>query len=164
MGVFLRYFYVYSSGLIPEIRKISDSGWPVHIVVGLHSPDDKIRSFLSSVGEENKIEPLFEALLRHKKKTGRRIILDYVLIDGLNDSMKDAKKLCDILKGVPFEVRISMYNHLKDGGLYAPVPENQEKFIEYLLNNNTNISKYQSRGIDIDAGLGQSSIENNSYV
>jgi len=87
---------------------MSDSGWPMHIVVGFHSPNDDIRNFLMPCTKGKPIVDLFKALKRHIKKTGRRVVLDYALIEGLNDSLDDAKKLYAILKDMPFELRISM--------------------------------------------------------
>lgn len=159
LKIFLRYFFVYTCGIIENIERLSESGWPLHLVVGLHSPDNSIRSFLMSAAGDNRIEKLLRALKRHVKKTGRRVILDYVLIEGLNDSVSDARVLSSILEEGPFELRISMYNPISGRGLFSPAPEKQERFIEYLVSKNIRVYPYRSGGLDIQAGMGQVSLE-----
>ena len=90
-------------------------------------------------------------------KTKRLITFEYVLLNGINDSIKDAKKLVKILKGFPCKLNIIPYNEI-DGDYTRPQKQVIRDFLFHLKPSKFIVTVRWSNGTDIDAGCGQLAI------
>lgn len=147
----IRRFTVSTAGIIPGIKHIMDSGYKFNLALSLHAPNNKLRSKLMPVNEKYNIVDLFKALSEYRKVTGRRVTLEYVLLQGINDSEKEAEQLIALVRGTDFHVNLIPYNHTSSK--YAR-SRNMDKFFSILQESNINVTKRKSEGEDINAACG----------
>jgi 23S rRNA (adenine2503-C2)-methyltransferase len=101
------------------------------------------------------IGQLLEACRAFPVRQGRRITFEYVLLGGVNDSLDDARRLAQLLQGVPAKVNLIPYNENPGLGYSAPAPETVEAFLEALAARGLTAVVRKSRGRDISAACGQ---------
>ena len=108
------------------------------------------------INESNNIAALIEALNYFYQQTGNDITFEYILFDGINDSIKDADELIKVYKQVPVHlVNIIEYNPIDAASFAKPDGDKTQKFMDYLANHRVNVRLRISRGKDIDAACGQ---------
>lgn len=146
---------VSTSGIAKMIEKLGDDQVRFELALSLHSANNVKRSKIMPINDSNPIEKLVESLNYFHEKTGSKITFEYILFDGFNDSMEDARELVDLCHKVPAMVNIIEYNTV-DEVPYKKSPERKrEAFINYLERNGVIAKVRLSRGKDIDAACGQ---------
>ncbi len=146
---------VSTAGLAKMIRKLGDDQVKFNLALSLHAADDVKRSKLMPVNDANNLNDLVMALNYFYLKTGNRITFEYILFDGINESMEDARNLVALCARVPARVNIIEYNPIPDAPFQRSLEEQREKFIQYLEKHNIVAKVRRSRGKDIDAACGQ---------
>jgi 23S rRNA (adenine2503-C2)-methyltransferase len=142
-------------GIPDMIKKLADDKVKFHLAVSLHSAIDEKRSNIMPINRKHSLKDLTESLVYFNDKTGTRIIFEYLLLEGINDSLSDAKALAEFCKSFPVKLNIIEYNatdskHYKKSG-----KETTDKFITFLKSKNLVVNVRRSRGKDIDAACGQ---------
>jgi len=94
-------------------------------------------------------------LVYFNNKTGQRITFEYLLMDGINDSLKDAKDLAEYCKSFPVKINIIEYNSTSDRRFKRSSSQNFDQFVTFLKSRNLVVNVRRSRGQDIDAACGQ---------
>lgn len=147
---------VSTSGIARMIKKLGDDGARFELALSLHSANNTKRSKIMPINDSNPIENLVEALNYFHEKTGSKITFEYILFDGFNDSIEDARELAELCRKVPVTmVNIIEYNPV-EGVPYRKSPEQTcETFINYLQRHGVIARVRHSRGRDIDAACGQ---------
>lgn len=146
---------VSTSGIAKMIKKLGDDGVRFELALSLHSANNLKRSKIMPINDSNPIQDLVEALNYFHEKTGNKITFEYILFDGFNDSVQDARELIDLCNKVPAIVNIIEYNTV-EGVPYKKSPEKKrEAFVGYLEQNGVITKVRLSRGKDIDAACGQ---------
>jgi len=146
---------VSTSGIAKMIKKLGDDGVRFELALSLHSANNAKRSKIMPINDSNPIEDLVEALNYFHEKTGSKITFEYILFDGFNDSIEDARELVELCNKVPAMVNIIEYNTV-EGVPYKKSPEKKrEAFVSYLEWNGVTAKVRLSRGKDIDAACGQ---------
>ena len=138
------------------IKKLGDDGVRFNLALSLHASNDIKRNEIMDINETNNIKSLTEALNYFYAKTKSAITLEYVLLNGVNDSLQDAKELAEIYKRIPVHtINVIEYNTV-DGIAFTKSDENNtEAFVKYLSGRKVNVHIRRSRGKDIDAACGQ---------
>jgi 23S rRNA (adenine2503-C2)-methyltransferase len=113
------------------------------------------------INESNSIKNLTEALTYFYKKTGNKITFEYIVFNGFNDTIEDAKDLLKFCKRVPSKVNIIEYNPINEADFRNAEADDIAKFAKYLENNGVTVNIRRSRGKDIDAACGQLAIKEN---
>jgi 23S rRNA (adenine2503-C2)-methyltransferase len=156
---------------IPEgIRKFADEKLQVRLAVSLNSANDKVRSRLMPVNRKYPLDLLHEAISHYQKKTGRRITLEYVMLDGVNDRHEDLKDLRKFCEGLDVHINLIPFNPF-DETQGKPFDETQGKpfgkqfrpskletihhFLNGLAAAKINAVMRRSKGTDILAACGQ---------
>ena len=103
-----------------------------------------------NIGENN-----VRACREFPVRNGRRITFEYVLLGGVNDSLDDARRLADLVRGIPAKVNLIPYNENPGLGFSAPAPEAVQAFLDALVAKNLTAVVRKSRGRDISAACGQ---------
>src|SRR3989442_7931981 len=85
-------------GLVPFIERLSAEGLPVNLAISLHAPDDALRSSMIPVNRKYPIAAIVGAARAHAERTGRRVSYEYVLLQGVNDSVEQARRLAALVK------------------------------------------------------------------
>jgi 23S rRNA (adenine2503-C2)-methyltransferase len=156
LGMSPRRITVSTAGVAKMIRQLGDDQVKFKLALSLHAPTDAKRNQIMAINETNNLKSLIEALNYFYKKTGNEITFEYILFNGLNDSLKDTDDLIKIYRQVPADlVNIIEYNPIDYAKFSKPTEENMEKFMAYLEKNRVNARLRRSRGKDIDAACGQ---------
>jgi 23S rRNA (adenine2503-C2)-methyltransferase len=167
MGLSARRFTVSTVGLIPVIQRFASEKRQVNLAISLHAADDELRSSLLPINKKYPLADLFQACLEYVNITHRRISFEWALIQGVNDSQSDAKKLADRLQDFRHgaaalcHVNIIPLNPTRRYAGQATQRTQARLFQAELVQRNIPCTIRIRRGIDIQAGCGQLAIESN---
>ncbi len=148
-----RHISISTAGLPEKIRLFADEKIQVNLAVSLNAPNDELRSRIMPLNQNYKIPELMESVKYYIKKTNRKVMFEYVLIDGLNDSDETAKELVDLLKGILCLVNLIPYNG--DPPLKSPPKARISAFKNILQENGLNVTQRSRFGTDIKSACGQ---------
>lgn len=144
-----------TSGLCDKLRKFADSGHKVTLSVSLHAPFDELRSALMPVNKAFPVAELISSAKYYFEKTGRRVIFEYTLIKGENDSDACATELARLTKGFPSHVNLIRLNEVKERNHIAPDVDATEAFLHKLEKLGVSATIRKSLGNDIEGACGQ---------
>ena len=150
----LRHVAVSTCGLVPRIRELADMRLGVTLSVSLHSPDARRRSEIMPVNRKYPLPELLEACRYYFQTTGRRVTMEYAVIDGVNGTKADAKKLADCLRGMQCHVNLIPVNPIAERSFRA-FRKNVEQFEQELRRLGVNATIRRTLGSDIQAACGQ---------
>lgn len=150
-----------TSGLVPEIDRLGrDFGGEVQLAVSLHSPDDAQRSEIMPINKKHPLPELMEALRRYPLPKRRRITIEYTLIHGFNASPTDARKLAELLRGLPVKVNLIPLNRVEGNPLEPPGWDDVDAFQAVLRDRGVANFVRRRKGDDIAAACGQLALRN----
>jgi 23S rRNA (adenine2503-C2)-methyltransferase len=152
-----RHVTVSTSGLVPNIRRLGEET-RVKLAVSLNATTDEQRAQLMPVDKKWNIAALIDACRKFPMKLGRRITFEYVLLKGVNDSDADARRLADLLAGLPAKVNLIPYNENPGLGFGDPGSERVQAFRRILEQRGFAAMVRKNRGRDISAACGQLAI------
>ena len=153
-----------TAGIAKMIQQLGDDDVKFNLAVSLHAANDEKRSKIMPINESNTLSALADALKYFYSKTKTRITYEYIIFDGFNDQLEDARELADFCKHVPCKVNIIEYNSIDEGLYQRAKPENVDAFAKYLESKNIIVNVRRSRGKDIDAACGQLANKNKAVV
>jgi 23S rRNA (adenine2503-C2)-methyltransferase len=142
-------------GLVPGIRRLAEEGLPVNLAVSLHAADAELRDRLVPVNRRYPLGELLPAVRGYAAKTGRRVTIEYALIDGVNDSVEQARRLAALLEGLLCHVNLIPLNPTPGVALQPSPREKVDAFRSELEWAGIPATVRMRRGIDIEAGCGQ---------
>lgn len=145
---------VSTCGLVPKIIELGQKT-KVNLAVSLHSVDDSIRSKLMPINNKYPVAELLEACRNFPMPKRKRIMFEYILIKGVNDSEADARRLAQQLKGIPCKINLLPYNESESLPYRRPSDETIEYFQQTLWNEGYTVLIRASRGSEISAACGQ---------
>jgi 23S rRNA (adenine2503-C2)-methyltransferase len=145
-------------GIAPKIPKLLEQA-PVNLAVSLHATTDEVRDRLVPVNRRFPLAELLGTLRKLPAISQRRpVFFEYILIEGVNDSAADARRLVGLLRGIPSKVNLIPMNTHADSPLGPPSPEVAGRFMGELVRGGITTTLRRSRGADIDAACGQLAI------
>ncbi len=151
---------VSSIGLIPGMKVFLEKS-NCHLAISLHSPFAHERLELMPVEKSYPLANVLDELRKHDFSKQRRVSFEYILFDGVNDSMRHAVELVKILKGIDCRVNLIRFHAIPDINLRSSTPEKMTFFRDYLTSNGVTSTIRRSRGEDIFAACGMlSTLEN----
>jgi 23S rRNA (adenine2503-C2)-methyltransferase len=154
LGISARRIAISTVGWVPGIARLAEEPLPLRLAVSLHAADDETRSALMPVNARYPIGHLLSACRRYGAATRRRVFIEYLLLDGVNDSPDDAARLAGLLRDGDFHVNLIEYNPTE--GPYRGSPsERRHRFAAALERAGIVASVRRSRGADIAAACGQ---------
>ncbi|PIE54460.1 MAG: 23S rRNA (adenine(2503)-C(2))-methyltransferase RlmN [Dethiosulfovibrio peptidovorans] len=152
MGI--RRITISTSGVVPGVLSLADSGLDVGLSLSLHAPNDEIRSRLMPVNERYPLGQVMEALAIYQKKTGRRITVEYVMLKHVNDEPAHAYEMVALLADLDVYVNLIPYNPVVKR--YArPSASRINPFMAILRELGLEVELRKEKGSDIDAACGQ---------
>ncbi len=155
MGYSGKKITVSTCGLAPMIEKMADDGVDASLAVSLNATTDEVRSRIMPVNRTYPLARLMQALRYYTAKTGRTATIEYVLFKNLNDSHEDARRLMDLLHGLPCMVNLLMFNPFPGSSFERPDKDRVSIFRDILVSNGYVTIIRDSRGRDIHAACGQ---------
>ena len=154
LGVSERNISLSTSGLADKMKKFADSGRKVTLSVSLHSPFDEERSKLMPVNRKYDIASVVDAARYYFKRTGRRVIFEYTLIAGVNDTDACSEKLASLTRGFPSHINLIRLNPT-DAKLKRPTEDAARAFMQKLTALGVSATIRRSFGEDIEGACGQ---------
>jgi 23S rRNA (adenine2503-C2)-methyltransferase len=155
LGLGQRRITLSTSGLVPAIEKLALDFPPVNIALSLHSARNDIRSELMPINKVYDLKRLFQAIKMIPLKAHRRITYEYLLIDGLNDSMEDVLALSNLLNSRESKINLIPFNEFP-GSKYKRPSENKIMwFLDQMIKKGFTCTIRTTKGSDILAACGQ---------
>jgi 23S rRNA (adenine2503-C2)-methyltransferase len=145
---------VSTAGIIPALVELSEKS-PASLAISLHAADDQLRSKLMPINKKYPLVELLKVAKNYFKDPRRKVTFEYILIDGVNDSIADAKKLVKLIKNISCKVNLIPFNESLGAKFKSSKPENIEAFRNVLLAADINTITRKKRGVDIEAACGQ---------
>ncbi|MFZ0015669.1 MAG: 23S rRNA (adenine(2503)-C(2))-methyltransferase RlmN [Acidimicrobiia bacterium] len=155
MGVSARSITVSTVGMVPGIRRLAEEPWPVSLAVSLHAADDQLRTSLVPINKRYPIAELEKAAWGYFEKKGRRLSIEWTMMDGVNDTLDQADKLAGIARRLRAHVNLIALNPTPLSEERASTALHIEEFANALRDRGINVTVRDTRGRDIDAACGQ---------
>ena len=142
-------------GLVPQMRSLADEGLGVNLTVSLHQTTDEGRARTMPIAKRYSIAEILEACNYYFKKTGRRYIIEYTLIDGENCDREHARQLIALLKGRCCHVNLIRLNEVKERKLLSATDRQAYEFLGWLEKGGLSATVRRRMGADIGGACGQ---------
>jgi 23S rRNA (adenine2503-C2)-methyltransferase len=180
-----RRIVISTSGLVPKIERFIKEEHKFRLAISLNATTDEVRNRIMPINRKYPIATLLEAARQYTRQAKQRITFEYILLDGVNDSLEDAERLKRLVRGIPCKINLIPYNpiHAGERGLDEPtqtisapvhpvrafpraaVPstlnfrrpcfEKIEAFLACMRESPVTVTLRWSKGDDIDAACGQ---------
>ena len=155
LGIGWRRITLSTCGIVPEIKKLKDLNEPINLAISLHAPDDETRLEIMPVAARYKIADILDAAFDFSALHNRQLMIEYVLLDGVNDSEVQAQKLADLLKNKLCMVNLIPWNPLPEQNWTRPSNNQVHRFQDVLIKNGIHARIRKERGADINSACGQ---------
>jgi len=145
-----------TAGLVPAIYRMIEDDLPCSLAVSLNATTDEVRSRIMPINQKYPIAELLQAMRAYIAHHGRkRVLIEYVLLGGVNDSLDDAKRLIELLDGVASTINLLPFNPFLGSEWQRPERAQVEAFRSELAQAGWVAVVRESRGRDISAACGQ---------
>jgi 23S rRNA (adenine2503-C2)-methyltransferase len=153
VGVTHRRTALSTVGWVPGIDRLAECDMPVALALSLHAPNDGLRSQLMPVNDRYPLAEVLAACERYRARRRRKVFVEYVMLDGVNDLPEHARQLAGLLDPRAYKVNLIPYN--PTGAYDGSPPERIERFRAILEEHRLAATVRLTRGRDIDAACGQ---------
>ena len=144
-----------TSGIVPAMDRLKED-CPVALAVSLHAPNDAMRDVLVPINKKYPIKELMAACNRYLEKAPRDFVtFEYVMLDGINDTVEHAYELLEVIKHVPCKLNLIPFNPFPNSGYETSKPSHIRVFRDILMQAGYIVTVRKTRGDDIDAACGQ---------
>lgn len=155
MNISMRHISLSTCGLVPMIDRLAKLKLQLTLSVSLHAPNDQIRNTIMPVNKAYPSQELLDACRRYYAETSRRISFEYAMIDGVNDSVENARELISRLRGLPAHFNLIPLNHVEESPLKPSSKAAVALFQKTLEDAGIPATVRRTLGGDIDASCGQ---------
>ena len=155
LAIGARHITVSTCGIIPKIKEFSNLDLQVNLAISLHAPNDEIRNKIMPINKAYPINELMKALKEYYSKTNRRITIEYVMLDSINDSDECALELTKLLKGLNCYVNLIPYNETQNISFKRTKMIQISRFYDILKKKGINVTIRREFGGSISAACGQ---------
>lgn len=145
---------VSTCGIAPKMYRLGEET-DVNLAISLHAVDDETRSHLMPVNRRYPLAELLQACRDFPMPRRKRIMFEYILLQGINDSDREAHKLARIIRGIPCKINLLPYNESPGLPFKSPTRERVFAFQDIVRNAGYSVFIRSSRGADISAACGQ---------
>ena len=155
LGYSPRRVTVSTVGLVPGIDRLARENLKVNLAISLHGATDDVRARIMPVNRSFNLEALMAAVRRYPLANRQRVFFEYVLLEGVNDSEDDARKLARLLRNLPAKVNLIPFNDWPGAPFHRPPLPKILAFQSVLLQSGITTTVRWSKGEDIGAACGQ---------
>lgn len=145
-------------GIAPKIKQLADLGLGITLTISLHATTDEFRAKIMKIANAYSLADLFDSIYYYYKKTGRRIMFEYILLDK-NTTVHDARRIKSLCKGLSYHVNLIPINSTPNTGVKPELkPASKDKtakFWQYLKDYNVSATTRRTLGEDISGACGQ---------
>ena len=150
-----RHITVSTCGIIPKIEEFSRLPYQVNLAISLHAATNEKRNKIMPINKVYPLENLIEVIKKYIAKTNRRVTFEYIMLKGVNDSIEDANKLCDLLKGMNCYVNLIPYNETNNIEFKRSKKDTILQFYDIIKKRNIAVTIRREFGSNISAACGQ---------
>ena len=155
LGIGARHITVSTSGVVPGMDRMVDELPQVNLAISLHASTDALRDELVPINRKWPIREVVAAGRRFAGRTGRRVSLEYVMIDGLNNTDEQADGLVELARGWLTHVNLIPLNPTPGSRWTGTPAADIERFVHRLRDGGTSVTVRDTRGREIEAACGQ---------
>ena len=153
LSIGARHITVSTCGLVPKIEEFSNLDLQVNLALSLHAPNDEIRNKIMPVNKVYNISQVMDAIKQYISKTNRRVTIEYVMLNMVNDSINNALELANLLRGMNVYVNLIPYNETNN--IDFKKSSRIKEFKDTLLKSGINVTVRREFGGKISAACGQ---------
>ena len=150
-----RHLTISTSGLVPKIRQLAEHPQQIRLAISLHGATDDVRNQIMPVNKKWPVAELFEALDYWNSRKNQKLTLEYILINGVNDSLEQAAILAKHARKLQAKVNLIPYNTVEGLEWKRPPNIHCRAFQDVLKNAGVSATLRLEKGHDIDAACGQ---------
>jgi len=166
-----RRIVISTSGLVPKIERFTKEGHKFRLAISLNATTDEVRNQIMPINRKYPIAALLQAAREYTRAAKQRMTFEYILLDGVNDSLADAGRLKNLTRHIPCKINLIPYNPIVEPHEVAPSPqppqldsplvfrrpsfERIEAFLARMREGPNTVTLRWSKGDDIDAACGQ---------
>jgi 23S rRNA (adenine2503-C2)-methyltransferase len=158
-GLGHRHITISTVGLVDKIDAFTAERCQVNLAISLHAPNDGVRSSFMPVNRRYPIAQLMAACERYVAETRRKVFFEYVMLEGVNDSLECAHELAALMRGHLYHVNLIPYNSTPDGPFAATPDARIWQFAKILEEAGVPVTVRANMGRDISAACGQLQVE-----
>ena len=155
IGIGQRHITVSTCGLVPKIKEFADLDTQVNLAISLHAPNNEIRNQIMKINSAYNINSVMSAVDYYIEKTNRRVTIEYIMLDDINDSEKCAKELVSLLKGKLVYVNLIPYNETSNCQIKRSKDFKVKAFYDILKKNGIECTIRKEMGLKVSAACGQ---------
>lgn len=155
LGIGMRHLTISTAGLVPKIKDLAAEKLPVRLAISLHATNDELREKIMPINKRWNIQALLQACRDYQDTTGRRVTFEYILLDGVNDSVEEAHELVRLLSGTHALVNLIPWNPIEGVEFKRSRPAHVRAFQEVIEKSGIKCTVRQEKGSDIAAACGQ---------
>jgi len=144
-----------TSGVVPKILKLAEEPLGFRLAISLHGATNEVRNQIMPVNKKFPLEELIPAAKAFARKHGRMLTLEFILIEDINDSLDQAKRLAVIARELHAHVNLIPYNKVEGLPWVRPSLTRQDRFVKELRGLGVTATLRREKGHDIDAACGQ---------
>ncbi len=144
-----------TSGIVPKILELPQKAPMVNLAISLNATTDAVRDYIMPINKTYPIKQLLDACRKFPLPARRRITFEYVMLKDINDTPEDAKRLINLLKGIPSKVNLIPFNPYEGSEFKRPDDKRVLEFQNILIKGNVIALIRKSKGQDILAACGQ---------
>jgi 23S rRNA (adenine2503-C2)-methyltransferase len=154
-GLSKRRVTVSTSGVVPALDRLKEVS-DVALALSLHAPVDELRNELVPLNKKYPIQEVLDACRRYLEGDNRRkVTIEYIMLENVNDSVKHARELVKVLQGIPCKVNLIPFNPFPNTQYLRSSDDAIDRFRDVLIKGGLITITRRTRGDDIDAACGQ---------
>lgn len=155
LNIGARRITISTAGIPKFIKKYALEDIKANLAISLHAPNDTLRSNLMNINKAFSIKEIMSAIKFYLEKTHRRVCIQYIMLDNINDSKKCAIELAELLSGLNVYVNLIAYNKTSYSAFRPSSGKNIERFMNILKLKGIDTCVRVKFGSDINASCGQ---------
>lgn len=155
LAVGSRHITVSTCGLVPKIEEFSNLDLQVNLALSLHAPTDEIRNKIMPINKAYNVDKVIQAIKAYIAKTNRRVTIEYVMLNMVNDDVTHALLLAKLLRGMNVYVNLIPYNETNNINFKKSDKKRIDKFFDTLKQEGINVTIRKEFGGNIKAACGQ---------
>ena len=164
LGIGARHMTISTSGLAPQIERLSKLPLQIRLAISLHGASDEVRDRIMPINQRYPIERLFESLRFWRQHKAQKLTFEYILIDHINDDLEQASLLARHARELGAKVNLIPYNTVHGLPWERPSIGRQEAFFNQLRKRGVTATLRREKGHDIDAACGQLRLQEETAV
>lgn len=155
LAIGARHITLSTCGIIPKMKNLINEALQINLAVSLHAPNSQLRDKIMPINKAYKLNDLMDTIKEYIQKTNRRVTIEYVMLNNVNDNDTQALELAALLKGLNVYVNLIPYNETNHIEFKRSSKDRILKFYDILKKKGINVTIRREFGSNIDAACGQ---------